>query len=132
MWPRYTQFLIKHEKIILFVSNFYVCHYLCDTPNSHYQPRENESQWREEGETIRVMRRRTFFVQLLVECVHNGSIVRGSVNKELWPELTRVMNERTNRVWTAGQISSKYERLWTDHREFSELLNDETGLGGIQ
>jgi hypothetical protein len=102
---------------------------LCDNiPNSHYQLRKNESQWWEERETIGVMRR-TFFFQLIVECVHNSSIVRGSVNKELWPKLTRVMNERTNRVWTAGQISSKYGRLRTDHKEFSELLNDESGFG---
>jgi hypothetical protein len=73
--------------------------------------------------------RRRILVQILVQCVHDGSTVRSYVNTQLWSEITRVMNVRTNRVWTAGQISLKYERLQQDYIEFSNLLNHETEFG---
>lgn len=48
------------------------------------------TDWTDEEEDI--------FVELLLESVHNGSIVKGSVNSALWVELTNRLNARTNIV----------------------------------
>jgi hypothetical protein len=69
------------------------------------------------------------FVQLLVQCVHNGSIIRGTANKALWVRLANAMAPSASKVWTPGQLSSKYGRLRKEHSDFSALLNHETGFG---
>lgn len=79
------------------------------------------TDWTDEEEDI--------FVELLLESVHNGSIVKGSVNSALWVELTNRLNARTNRAWTTDQVSQKYGRLRKDHKDFSGLLHHETGFG---
>jgi hypothetical protein len=61
--------------------------------------------------------------------VNGGSIVWGSINKGTWSELYNAMRVIKERDWTLGQLQSKYNRLRTDHREFLELLTDETGFG---
>jgi len=68
------------------------------------------------------------FVQLLVECVHNESIIRGTVNKALWVQLANALNPRASKVWTPSQLSSKYGRLRKDHNHFFGLLHHETGF----
>jgi hypothetical protein len=50
-------------------------------------------------------------LQLLLECVHNGTIVKGTMNQDTWVELTNIMNARTSRVFTPGHLSSKYTRF---------------------
>jgi hypothetical protein len=67
--------------------------------------------------------------ELLLECVHNDIIIRGTVNQNTWVELTNKMNARTNRVFNPGQLSSKYTRFRKDHKDFSGLLSHETGIG---
>jgi hypothetical protein len=69
------------------------------------------------------------FVGLLIDYVNGCSIVRGSVHSQCWVEICNIMNGMTARQWTVGPLSSKYNRLRTDQREFSELLNDQTGFG---
>jgi hypothetical protein len=82
---------------------------------------EKSEKWPPEDEDL--------FVQLLVECVHNGSIIRGSANKALWVHLANAMNLRASKVWTPSQLSSKYGRLRKDYSDFFGLLNHETGFG---
>jgi hypothetical protein len=68
-------------------------------------------------------------LELLLECVQNGTIVRGTVNQKIWVELTNKMNARVTRAFIPGQLSSKYTRFQKDHKDFSSLLNHETGFG---
>jgi hypothetical protein len=82
---------------------------------------EKSEKWPPENEDL--------FVQLLVEYVHNGSIIRGTANKALWVQLANAMNPRASKVWTPSQLLSKYGRLRKDHNDFSGLLNHETGFG---
>jgi hypothetical protein len=82
---------------------------------------EKSKKWPPEDEDI--------FIQLLVESVHNGSIIRGTVNKALWVQLANALNSMASKVWTPSQLSSKYGRLRKDHNDFSGLLHHETGFG---
>jgi hypothetical protein len=68
-------------------------------------------------------------LKLLLDCVHNSTIVRGTVNQKTWVELTNKMNARSDRVITPSQLSSKYNRFRKDHKDFSGLLNHEIGFG---
>jgi hypothetical protein len=69
------------------------------------------------------------WLELLLERVHNGTIVRGIVNQKTWVELTNKMNVRATRVFNPSQLSSKYTRFRKDHKDFSGLLNHETDFG---
>jgi hypothetical protein len=53
-------------------------------------PSGKSDKWPKEDEDL--------LVQLLVECVQNGSIIRGTMNPELWVELTNVLNLRASTV----------------------------------
>jgi hypothetical protein len=66
---------------------------------------EKSEKWPPEDEDL--------FVQLLVESVHNSSIIRGTVNKALWVQLANALNPRASK----------------DHNDFSGLLHHETGFG---
>jgi hypothetical protein len=69
------------------------------------------------------------FVRLLVQAVDRGGISHGSVGSKTWPEIYNVMLGLTDLEWTLDQLQSKYNKLRTDHKEFSELLTDKTGFG---
>lgn len=69
------------------------------------------------------------FLELLLECVHNGTIVRGTVTKNTWVDLTEKMNAKATKVFTPSQLLTKYNKFRKDHTDFSVLLNHQTGFG---
>jgi hypothetical protein len=71
----------------------------------------------------------TQFVNLLVDMVTDGRIVNGHVHPDLWVSIASEFSTMIGTIYTAKQCSDKYKRLQINHREFSELLRDETGLG---
>jgi hypothetical protein len=71
----------------------------------------------------------TRFVNLLVDMVTDGRIVNGHVHPDLWVSIASEFSTMIGTIYTAKQCSDKYKRLRINHREFSELLRDETGLG---
>jgi hypothetical protein len=71
----------------------------------------------------------TRFVNLLVDIVTDGRIVNGHVHPDLWVSIASEFSTMIGTIYTAKQCSDKYKRLRINHREFLELLRDETGLG---
>jgi hypothetical protein len=71
----------------------------------------------------------TRFVHLLVDMVTDGRIVNGHVHPELWVSIAIEFSTIIGTIYTAKQCSEKYKHLQTNHRQFSELLRDETALG---
>jgi hypothetical protein len=71
----------------------------------------------------------TQFVNLLVDMVIDGRIVNGHVHPDLWVSIASEFSTMIGTIYTAKQCSDKYKRLRINHREFSKLLRDETGLG---
>jgi hypothetical protein len=51
------------------------------------------------------------------------------VHPNLWVSIASEFSTMISTIYTAKQCSEKYKHLRINHREFSELLRDETRLG---
>ncbi|GLT55055.1 hypothetical protein SLA2020_282080 [Shorea laevis] len=69
------------------------------------------------------------FVQMLVDMVNIGKIVNGSVPMNLWSPIASQLSNQIGRTYTAKQCKTKFFRLQMNHREFSDLLHHNSGLG---
>ena len=68
------------------------------------------------------------FIEILLEEDAKGNMPQGQFKTGTWTSIMNEFKKRTNRDYSKGQLSQKYQRMKTRHRIFSQLIA-RTGMG---